>query len=302
MGQELWVRTKSGLDGRVCAVLEFDLPVVRHQPTSDEVVIVSIERAELTEEEHLVGETIHECRLLDDTSTNDGRSAGDDEDSPVDCVGGCQLEVMSLEVDATKEVKEGAEAQTSRLSSHLLAGTDAADLSIFEGSHNCGEEVGTGPEHMVVGKHRKFGLHVWDCCTYLSTLTSDFCSEDGQFGGRIGQLKVLDHRLTGALIGFSNCNDDDRGRRVNQDRVKALVEVFIERVNSRHNDSAVSARVAWLGRNRRRLVSEEVGDDMHKQSQVSGAEEEPKVEVRALSDRIYGVEKGQYGRRNESKC
>ena len=117
-------------------MLELDLPVVGHQPASDEVVIVSIEGAELTEEEHLVGETVHECRLLDNTSAKDGRSAGDNEDSPIDCVGGCQLEVVSLEVDASKEVKEGAEAQTSWLPSHLLGGTDAADLSVFEGSHN----------------------------------------------------------------------------------------------------------------------------------------------------------------------
>lgn len=283
-------------------MLELDLPVVGHQPASDEVVIVSIERAELTGEEHLVGETLHECRLLDDTSANDGRSAGDDEDSTVDCVGGCQLEVMSLEVDATKEVKEGAEAQTSWLPSHLFAGTDAADLSVFEGSHDCREEVETGPEDMVVGKHGNLGLHIWDRCTYLSTLASNFCSENGQLGGTIGQLKILDHGLTGALVGSSDGNDDDCGRRVHQDRVKALVEVFIERIDSRHNDSAVSSRVAWLGGNGRRLVYEEVGDDMHKQSQVSEAEEEPKVEVRALRDSIYGVEKSQCGRRHESKC
>ena len=155
---------------------------------------------------------------------------------------------------------------------------------------------------MVVGKHRKFGVHVWDCCTYLSTLTSDFCSEDGQLGGRVGQLKGLDHGLTGAFVGSPDGDDDDCGWRVHENGVKALVEVFIERIDSWHNDSAVSLRVAWLGRNGRWLVDQEVGDDMHKQSQVSEAEEEPKAEVRALRDSIDGVEKGQYGWRNESKC
>ena len=283
-------------------MLEFDLPTVAHQPASDEVIIVGIERTKLTKEEHLVGEAIHERRILDDAGSDDRCAARNNEDSTINGVRSCQLEVVSFEVDTTKEVEEGTEAEPSWLASHLLAGAHTTDLSILEGSHDCGKEVETGPEDMIIGKHSDLALHMRNCSTNLSTLAGEFCSEDCQLGGRIRQLEGFDNGLTGALVSSSDGNDDNCGRRVHQDGVEAFVEVFIERIDSRHNDRAVTSRVAWLYRNGCRLVDEKVSNDVDDQSQVSQAEEEPEEEVPTLSRRASEIENGQGGWGHESKC
>ncbi len=283
-------------------MLKLNLPVTGDEEARDEIVVVSVKRSELTEEEHLVGEAIHEGWVLDDVGADNGSTARHDEDSAIYRISGSQLAVVSLEVYTAKEVEEGTEAQTSWLPSNFLACTDTADSSVLEGSNNCWKKVETGPEDMVICKDSNAGLDMRNRSTYLTALTRDFCSEDGQFGDRICWLKALDHGLTGALVEFSDSNDDDCGRRVHQDAVKAFVEVVVERIDRRHNDRAVSSSVAWLGGDRSRLIDEEVGDDVNYQSQVSEAKEKAEEKVLALSGSVSCIEYGQSGRRHKGQC
>ena len=219
----------------------------------------------MTEEECLIGEAFHECRVSDNAGANDRGTTRDDEDPAINSVGGSEFEVVSLEIHTAKEVEERTEAQASWLPSHLLVGPDTADLGILKGSHDGGQEIEAGPEDVVVGQYCDLSLDVWNCGTDLTALTGDFCCENSQFGGRIAQLEFFDHGLASAFVGISNSNDDDCGRRVHQDTVKAPVKVCIERVDSWNNNRTVRSRIAWSSGNRSRPVYEQVGDNMHHQ-------------------------------------
>ena len=56
-----------------------------------------------------------------------GGAAGDDEDAAIDGVGGRDLEVVTLEVEAADDVPKGREGEMRDCTTHSLVRADAAD-------------------------------------------------------------------------------------------------------------------------------------------------------------------------------
>ena len=105
----------------------------------------------------------------------------DDEDAPVDRVGGCDFEIVPFEVEAAEEVAEVREERSWRgvVTADSLLGADAADLGVVvKGGEDVGKEV-FGPEDVVVAEDGDFGGYLEG--QYRSAKTSRIENSCGGF-------------------------------------------------------------------------------------------------------------------------
>lgn len=169
-------------------------PAVAEHPPRDVVVVVRVQRAEPTTEEHLAAVAPAEVGVLVDLGAEGGRAARDDEDAAVEVGLRAELEVVALEVEAGDEVGEGGPEAAGGVAQDFLVGAHEADLGVVEGGEDVFEETGS-PEGGVIDADRDGVLFLVDAVARLQDLASLVRLielDDHEFGMGEARLEAVD--------------------------------------------------------------------------------------------------------------
>lgn len=146
----------------LAVVLQLYLPVVREQPSRDEVVVVGIQ--EVVASPRFVGEAVGEVWILQDfRAVGDcpPRQTGKPAVEPIACR---TVKGPPHKVDGTQELPD----VVSVLSAELLVRSHAADACIFKRCQHPFVEFLRQP-HVVVQQQCDLSSHLWDCSGKLAS-------------------------------------------------------------------------------------------------------------------------------------
>lgn len=173
-----------------------------HHPTCDEIVVVCVEgaySAKFAEADVFVGAFIDEGFVLENCGAVGGCASRNNEDASINGIGGCYLEVVTLEIEAAKDIPEAGQGELWDGAAHSLACADAANMWVFERREDAGEEF-LGPKYMVVAQHCESSSYLEDHWRLVNT---PYVAIAGEVGG--GEEKGLD-RLWNFSPSVADCN------------------------------------------------------------------------------------------------
>lgn len=154
--EELGAVLQSGLKLALLLVLDPCLPLMADEPASDKVVVVGVEDVLAP----LLGlEALKEVvagQNLRSVGTSSARHAGC---TAIEVVRGRDLEVASLNVSSTEPVEDASGQRAIPDALNSLAGADATNLGVFEGSEDPGHH-GRRPGDIVVGHDGELGRNL----------------------------------------------------------------------------------------------------------------------------------------------
>lgn len=181
---------KGGFNLALPVVLDPGLPLVTHQPPGDEVVIVGIQNPGSP---FLIPKTMEELvasknlRPVGSSASRHARSAA------VDVVSCRDFKVTSLNVSCTKPVPDLGRPWSIPLTAYSLAGSDAANLGVFEGGQDPRHQ-GRRPSDIVVCHDGEGSVDLGKSLADLESLVGNRCGEDSDVGSSHGvnqDFKVL---------------------------------------------------------------------------------------------------------------
>lgn len=191
-------------------MLELDIPAMLDLPAGDEVVIIGGDGSELAKEEHFVGESPEEFRILEDLCAVDRGTARKNEHGPVESISGREFEVVSLKVRTAPEIEDTAHTIPRTRTANNLIGTETTDLSIFKRRTDCIQEVDAWPVYMIVHEDGECCVDLWNGMADLQALVSNVDGGNRDGGRRPALTKGLNHLLNQFDLGFTHCDDEDR--------------------------------------------------------------------------------------------
>ncbi len=127
--QEFDVVLKGGLNLTLGVVLNPGLPLVRHQPSGNEVVIVSIQLV-LTPTFSL--ETIQEQGTLEDFGSEGTGASGHAGGSTIDSMSGRDFKVASFDIGSSEPIVAKGLGRSRANAFDSLIGTNSANFTVFE--------------------------------------------------------------------------------------------------------------------------------------------------------------------------
>lgn len=289
-------------------VLHSDLPSIAEHPARAVVVIVGVQGAQQTEQEHLVVVALAEVCILVDLGANGSRATGDDEDAAVEVGLRADLEVVALEVEAGDEVGEGAPQAAGGVAQDLLVGADEADLGVVKGREERLEEAGA-PEGGVVNADGDGGRVLVEAVAGaqdLAALVGLIKLDDDEIGmGKTGG-EVLDAQdLLDVLFELdTDGRDDEQLGGVDQDGFAAAQEGSRVGSNGGDDDGDIAVGISgWLANGATsRLVEVVASDEVDNESQVAKQEEEDEEVVGASELGDDAIRDGEEEQRRRLVC
>lgn len=250
---------KSSLNLTFVVVLNPSLPLVANQPAGDKVVVVGIQDPLPP---FLVSKPVKKIVALQNLRSVSASAARHAGCTAVHVVSGRDFEVSALDVGSAQPVPQTVSQGFIPVAADSLAGADATNLGVFEGSENPWHE-GRRPGHIVVGHDGDGGSNLGECLAHLKSLVGNGGIKDTD-GGVVEGLDELIERLAFVMRGNENQFSGLTSKNTLQRRSKLLKHIM----NRRNDNGNVLVGELGLVCNGLGLVSP-VADTVNKKTEIA---------------------------------
>lgn len=256
--------------------LQSDLPAMRVQVASQELVVVRVER---TTEPSIMSELVFELLGGQDVSTVSRRTATEGGDATIDGIRRDVVENTTLEVANAKEVPEIGRG----IATNALTSTASTNLRVLEDRQEL-RQVASRPEDIIIRKDNQVGLDLLESLQHLMAFVQLLDSKD------VNVVEVVLSNKTQCLGDIGVCGDqEDLFRTVVLDDAVQTLHQFVWSLEGTRNYNrdvfgrgilGIFSHWVWL--------EGQVGVYSNKKAKVSNreAEEEKHREDSALPDSI----------------